>query len=114
MTIVVCVFSAVVANFGLNNIIALAAPILTVVYPGVLTVILLSLFDDIIKNDNVFRFAATSAMVVSFCEVMGWYWPETFAFVKTLPFQQAGFGWVVPAAVCALFGCFIRTTPGKT
>jgi len=106
--IVVCAFSAVVSNFGLNNIIALAAPILTVLYPGVLAVIFLSLFDNKIKNDNVFRSAALGAMAVSFCEVMGWYWPEAFAFVKYLPFQQPGFGWIVPAAVFALLGSFIR------
>lgn len=106
--IIACLFSAVVANFGLNNIIALAAPILTIVYPGVLAVILLSLFDARIKNDNVFRFAAAGAMAVSFCEVMGWYWPETFAFIKALPFQGPGLGWLVPSAVCALAGAFIK------
>lgn len=30
---VICVFSAVVSNFGLNEIIAIASPILSVVYP---------------------------------------------------------------------------------
>lgn len=106
--IVACLFSAVVANFGLNNIIALAAPILTIVYPGVLAVILLSLFDARIKNDNVFRFAAAGAMAVSFCEVMGWYWPETFAFIKALPFQGPGLGWLIPSTVCAVVGAFTR------
>ena len=103
-TLAACLCSAVVANFGLNNIIALAAPILTIVYPGVLAVIILSLFDAQIRNDNIFRFAAAGAMAVSFCEVMGWHWPETFMFIKQLPFQQPGFGWVVPAAVCAAAG----------
>ena len=107
-TLAACLFSAVVANFGLNNIIALAAPILTIVYPGVLAVIFLSLFDTQIKNDNVFRFAAAGAMAVSFCEVMGWYWPETFAFIKRLPFQGPGFGWVLPAAVCALLALAVK------
>ena len=110
--LVSCIMSGVIANFGLNNIIALAAPILTIVYPGVLAVILLSLFDDKITNDNIFRFAAAGAMIVSFCEVMGWYWPETFAFIKALPFQGPGFGWFVPAAVCALVGSFVKKSPG--
>ncbi len=111
MAVLVCAFSAVVANFGLNNIIALAQPILTVVYPGVLVVILLSLFDKQIPNDNVFRFAAAGAMLVSFCEVMGWYWPEIFAFVGRLPFQDASLGWLVPAAVCGLIGAFAKMPP---
>ncbi|SBV95073.1 Branched-chain amino acid transport system II carrier protein [uncultured delta proteobacterium] len=111
--IIACLFSAAVANFGLNNIIALAAPILTIVYPGVLAVILLSLFDTRIKNDNVFRFAAGGAMAVSFCEVMGWYWPETFAFIKALPFQGPGLGWLLPSAVCALAGAFVKPSTPK-
>ena len=109
MTLTACVFSAIVSNFGLNNIIALAAPILTVIYPGVLAVIVLSMFDAQIENDNVFRFAAAGAMAVSFCEVMGWYWPETFAFIKNLPFQGPGFGWVVPATACGIVGMFIKS-----
>lgn len=104
----VCVFSAVVANVGLNNIISLAAPILTFIYPGALVVVVLSLFDAQIKNDNIFRFAAAGALAVSFCEVMGWYFPETFAFIKTLPFQGPGFGWVVPATICGLIGIFFK------
>ena len=104
-----CLFSAIVANFGLSNIISLAAPILTIVYPGVLAIIVLSLFDEQIKNDNVFKFAAAAAMAVSFCEVMGWYWPETFAFIKALPFQEPGFGWSVPSAVCAVLGAFVKS-----
>ena len=109
----VCVFSAVFANVGLNNIISIAAPILTFIYPGALAVIVLSLFDSHIKNDNIFRFAAAGALAVSFCEVMGWYWPETFAFIKTLPFQGPGFGWVVPALVCGLAGLFVKAAPRR-
>jgi LIVCS family branched-chain amino acid:cation transporter len=94
----VCVFSAFVANWGLSNIIALAGPIITFIYPGALVVVLLSLFDSRIENDNVFLFSVAGALAVSFCEVMGGYFPEAFAFIKVLPFQEAGFGWVVPAS----------------
>lgn len=110
-TIFSCVFSAVVANFGLNSIIEFAAPILTIVYPGVLAVILLSLFDRHIANDNVFRMAAAGAMVVSFCEVMTWYWPNEFGFINVLPWQEFGVGWLIPACICAVIGVFIKTKP---
>jgi len=107
----VCVFSAIFANVGLNNIISIAAPILTFIYPGALAVVFLSLFDKHIKNDNIFRFAAGGALAVSFCEVAGWYMPETFAFIKALPFQGPGFGWVVPAVICGLIGIFVKAAP---
>lgn len=107
----VCVFDAIFANVGLEKIIKIAEPILVFLYPGALAVIVLSLFDAHIKNDNVFRFAAAGALIVSLCEVMGWYFPETFAFIKSLPFQESGFGWVVPAAVCAVLGLFVKAPP---
>lgn len=109
ITVCACAFSAIVSNFGLDNIIALAAPILTVIYPGVLAVIVLSMFDSRITNDNVFRCAAAGAMAVSFCEVMGWYAPEAFTFIKALPLQSMGFGWVVPATICGIAGAFIKS-----
>lgn len=55
---VICVFSAVVSNFGLNEIIAIASPILSVVYPPTLVLIVLALFGSRIRRDWVFRLAA--------------------------------------------------------
>lgn len=111
--VISCLMSAVIANFGLESIINLAAPILTVVYPGVLAVIVLSLFDRQIAKDNVFRFAAAGAMAVSFCEVMGWYWPGAFAFITHLPLQAYGFGWLGPSALCALAGALVPGARGS-
>jgi len=108
VVIIVCAFSTIMANKGLEYIIALAAPILTFIYPGALVVVILSLFDSHIKNDNVFRFATAGALVVSFCEVMGWYFPETFSFIKGLPFEFYGFGWVFPAVVCGVIGLLVK------
>ncbi len=108
VVIIVCVFATIMANKGLEYIIGLAAPILTFIYPGALVVVILSLFDSQIKNDNVFHFAVASALLVSFGEVMGWYFPETFSFLKILPFESHGFGWVVPAVLCGLIGVFFK------
>jgi LIVCS family branched-chain amino acid:cation transporter len=108
---VVCLFSAVVANFGLSNIIALAAPILTFIYPGALVVVVLSLFGTRIVNDNIFRFATAGALAVSFCEVMGWYFPDAFSFIQLLPLQAQGLGWIIPAIVCGIAGIFFKTAP---
>ena len=104
---VVCVFSAFVANWGLSNIIALAGPILTFLYPGALVVVVLSLFDSRIENDNIFRFAVAGALAVSFCEVMG------FAFITSLPLHEEGFGWVLPAVLCGFAGVFFKASPRR-
>ena len=114
IVLVVSVFSAVVANIGLDNIIALAAPILTFLYPGALTMVVLSLFNKHIKNDNVFRFATAGTLAVSFCEVAGWYMPDTFAFITALPFQAVGFAWVIPAVICGAIGHFVKPRVSAT
>ena len=41
--IAICVFSAVVSNLGLDRIVAIAAPVLDVVYPPTLVLIFISL-----------------------------------------------------------------------
>ncbi|CAK7060359.1 MAG: Branched-chain amino acid transport system 2 carrier protein [Desulfovibrio sp.] len=113
IVIFVCAFSTVMANWGLGNIIAFAEPILVFIYPGALVVVFLSLFDNRIENDNIFRFATAGAMAVSFCEVASRWLPETFSFITVLPFQADGFGWVVPAVVFGVVGSFFKAPRGK-
>ena len=101
-----CLFSIIVANFGLDVIIAISVPILMVIYPGALVVVVLSLFNNMISNDNIFKAATLGAVLVSTCEMLnGFNFP--FGFVKLLPFEFYGLGWVVPAIVFGVVGSFI-------
>ncbi len=104
---VICVFSAVVSNFGLNEIIAIASPILSVVYPPTLALIVLALFGRRIRNDWVFRLAALGALVISLLEVISSYTGLEIAFLSHLPLASLGFAWVVPALLCGVIGHFI-------
>ena len=106
LTVVVCVFSAVVSNFGLEQIISIAAPILNVVYPPALVLILLSFFDRFIKNDWVFRLAALGALLFSLLEVVSGF-GLTLPILKLMPLASLGFGWVIPALVCGAVGFLI-------
>ncbi len=105
---VTCILSAVIAMIGLDAIISVAAPILSIVYPAALTVIVLSLFGNSIKNDNVYKGAAIGALIVSFVETAaaGGLGME---FIYNLPLSQYGFGWVLPALVCGLAGSLIKS-----
>ena len=108
---VICVFSAVISNFGLNEIIAIASPILSVVYPPTLVLIVLALTGQRIRKDWVFRLAALGALAVSLLEVLRTYTGAELAFLDLLPLSSLGFGWVVPAAVCGVIGALL---PGQT
>ena len=99
----ICLFSAVVSNFGINEIIA----ILSVVYPPTLALIVLALFGRRIRNDWVFRLAALGALVISLLEVISSYTGLEIAFLSHLPLASLGFAWVVPALLCGVIGHFI-------
>lgn len=103
---IICIFSAIVSNMGLDQIIAVASPILNVVYAPSVALIVLTLFGSQVKNDNVFRGVALGALVVSLLETAAAYIP-IFEFVHLLPLSALGFAWVVPAIICGVIGYFI-------
>jgi LIVCS family branched-chain amino acid:cation transporter len=108
IVIVICILSAAIATMGLDEIIAVASPILNVVYPAALTVIVLSLFGNNIKNDNIFKGSALGALVASFIETLAAQ-GLGMDFIYNLPLSQYGFGWVLPAIICGLIGALIKS-----
>lgn len=103
-------FSYVVSNFGISTIISVAAPILTLLYPVVLVMIILTLFANNIKNNNIYIGAALFALIISAMDVsLGYGAP--FEFVKSLPLATYQCGWVVPAIIGGIIGKFV---PSKT
>ena len=103
----ICVFSAVVSNFGLNEIIAIASPILSVVYPPTLVLIVLALFGPRIRQEWVVRLSALGALAVSLLDVLRTYTAVEIPLLDALPFASLGFGWLLPAAVCGVAGMLI-------
>jgi len=101
VVIFICVFSAVVSNFGVSTIIKLASPILSLVYPAAVTMIILSLFTEKIKNDNVFKFATYMALLISVLTL------AEVPIVDSLPFAPIGFNWVVPVIIAGIIGHFV-------
>jgi LIVCS family branched-chain amino acid:cation transporter len=106
IVIFVCVFSAVVSNFGVSTIIKFAAPILSIVYPATLTLIILSLFGDKVKNDNVFKCSTYMALLVSVLTVATEYGINV-PLVNSLPLHELGFNWVVPVLIAGIIGSLV-------
>lgn len=107
IVIEVCVFSAVVSNFGVGTIIKFSGPILEIVYPVLMALVLLSLTCSHVKNNNVFKGAAYVTLVVSFLTVVNELW-NVAPFMMKLPLASLGFNWVLPAIVGAAIGYFIK------
>ena len=112
LVIAICVFSAIVSNFGLTTIINVSAPILSLLYPPTLVLVLLTFLDDVFKNDNVARFAAYGAFLVSACELATGY-GAPLGFVTQLPFAAYGCAWILPAVIGGGIGAFLRKKPAN-
>ncbi len=111
-------FSFIIANFGLNNIIQLSIPVLMFLYPLAITLILLSLLTPFIhKQSDIYKWTTGLTIIAAFpdlCKAL----PETmqdnivvkqvvnFAHLY-LPGFNYGFGWVLPALCGFLIGLII-------
>ena len=103
---VVCIFSAIVSNFGVSTIIQFSAPILSLIYPATVTLIVLTLCGNKINNDNVFKFATYAALIVSMLTVANDF-NISIPFLLKLPFASFGFNWIVPVTIAGFIGNFI-------
>ncbi|MDY2793931.1 MAG: branched-chain amino acid transport system II carrier protein [Peptostreptococcus porci] len=115
IVVVVCVFSAVVSNFGVDKIIAIAAPILGMIYPAVVAFIFLGMINDKIKNNNVFKCAIWVAVILGVLHTL----PGIKAFANVtalanfaatldkLPGGNIGFFWAIPVLIAGIIGRFI-------
>lgn len=98
--VVICVSSAVISNLGLDMIIAIATPVLDVVYPPMLVLILLSWFGDKLHKSVYVSSVAGSliASVLATAELYGMNIPV----IDSLPLASLGLGWLTPAALFGL------------
>ncbi len=106
VVIIVAVFSWLISNAGVSTIIQVSAPLLMLVYPGVLVLIILAFFHNKIKNKNIYRVAAYFAIATSACEILAGQGLPT-GFVSSFPLAPWGFAWIVPAIVGGIIGKFI-------
>ena len=109
-TIIFCVFSFIVSNFGLTTIIKYSIPMLMFLYPIAMVLIIIGIFSYRTDNKIVFR-----------CTLVGTIFAAIFDFIKTLPFGidvsfiskilplfDLGFSWILPSAIGLLIGLAIN------
>jgi LIVCS family branched-chain amino acid:cation transporter len=101
-----CLVSAMVACMGLAAIIKLAAPILLILYPGVIVAVTATLFGRSAGGDRIVRYACAGALAGSAFDVLGPSLPGIFV---ALPLHAYGFGWLLPALVCGTLGACTGT-----
>ena len=105
----ICVFSAVVSNLGLDRIVAVAAPVLDVVYPPALVLICISLIMPKV-HDFVSRGAVVGALLTSALCTLHTY-GVSVPLVEALPLYDLGLSWVLPAVVFGLAAQLVTMLP---
>ena len=97
----ICLFSLVVANFGLNNIIKFSIPVICMLYPIVIAIVILNVGQSIFKRDKaIFRICLTLTTIFAIFDGLragGFDLQALDSFLtQYLPFFDVGFGWLLP------------------
>ena len=100
--VIICsVVSCAISVLGVSQIIKISAPILEILYPCAMTIVLIGLFNEKIKNDIVFKIPAIVSLIFGLLFVLkGMNLLGSFGDVlDSFPLTKFGLGWVVPMLI---------------
>ena len=109
---IVCAVGLVISTVGISTMIDFASPILNIIYPIILTQIILSFFNEKIANDNVYRGAAIGAFVMCTLDVIAGFGVE-LPFLQYLPLDSVKLSWILPAMLGGVIGALIPMRGAK-
>ncbi|PSJ31504.1 branched-chain amino acid transporter [Peptostreptococcus russellii] len=107
---VAVIISFVISLLGVDGIISIAVPILSAIYPVIIVLILMSLFNSKIKYNWTYTGAVIGAFAVSLVQSLnlasvmrgGNLLAGPTAAIQSLPLANFGFEWIVPAVACSV------------
>jgi branched-chain amino acid:cation transporter, LIVCS family len=109
IAITLSIFSAIVANVGLNQLISFSVPVLSILYPLAIVLIFLTFAHSLFNGKpEVYQGSLLLTFIVSFVDGLSdtslrMVMVENI-FNEYLPFYQIGLGWILPAIVGGLVG----------
>lgn len=115
--IVVTVISFALSLIGVDAIIALAGPVLTIVYPIIIALVFYMMFEKRVRYDMAYIVMVAGVLVVAIIETVGDKigLGGMAASIQNLPLGQFGFTWFVPSLICFAVGYVIgKMGVGKT
>lgn len=100
-------FSFIMANFGLNNLLAFSVPLLTIIYPVALVLIVMGVTDDFLKYSKYsYKFSAFFAVVLPLISVVSTTFKTNIPLLtkleSKLPMSKHGLSWVLPSLFVVL------------
>lgn len=115
--IIVTIISFSLSLIGVDAIIALAGPVLTIVYPIIIALVFYMMFEKRVRYDMAYIVMVAGVLVIAVIETVGDKigLGSLAASIQTLPLGQFGFTWFVPSLVCFAVGYLIgKMGVGKT
>lgn len=103
--LIIAVFTTITSIMGLEAIISFAVPILTALYPVLIIMMLISIFDRYIKNAYVYTGAVIGTLAISITQALGIIFAQNEflqtanALIDKLPFSNIGMPYLIPAVV---------------
>ncbi|MDM5188162.1 branched-chain amino acid transport system II carrier protein [Bacillus sp. DX4.1] len=109
IAIILSVFSAIVANVGLTQLIAISVPVLTAIYPLAIVLIFLTFFHSLFKGrSEVYQGSLLIAFIISLFDGLNAAGVHIQVidrlFTQILPMHEVGLGWIFPAIIGGFLG----------
>ncbi|MDO5038587.1 branched-chain amino acid transport system II carrier protein [Clostridium sp.] len=108
---VLALSSMVLANMGLTKILSISVPVLDAIYPVAIVLILLAMFDKLLKGN---KLVYSATVLITACVSVIYALSNTSlnmkfleGIVRWLPLYDKGLGWVVPAFLVALLSSLV-------
>lgn len=124
VVIIATAVSFALSFLGVNGLITIAVPVLSAIYPVIIVLVIMSIFDAKIKYNWTYTGAVIGAFAVALVEAInlasvmrgGNLLGGMAEVIAGLPLAEFGFSWVAPAIVCslALTAVSMATGKGKT
>lgn len=104
--IIVTIISFLLSSLGVDAIINLAVPVLTIGYPIIIALVFYMIFDKKVPYNMAYILMVIGVTIVAVIETFGKQLglAGLVEIIKSLPLAQFGFTWFVPSLVCFIIG----------
>lgn len=100
--IIISIVSILIALLGVDTIVALAVPILQILYPIVMVLVILTLMGKLVKNNSVLKVTVYTTLIISILDNLkniGFTISAIANLISYIPLSKQGFSWVIPALI---------------
>ena len=104
--IIVTIISFLLSSLGVDAIINLAVPVLTIGYPIIIALVFYMIFDKKVPYNMAYILMVIGVTIVAVIETFGKQLGlgALVEIIKSLPLAQFGFTWFIPSLVCFVIG----------